>query len=123
MPKAKKVLIVEDEQTIAELVQNLLETEGFKVIIASNGREALQILPGKSVDLILSDIMMPFMDGFRLCQELNRHPVYRNIKLVLMSAANPSQIASDHSCEYAAFIKKPFDLENLLETIKQQTNS
>lgn len=116
----KRVLVVEDERTIAELFQYLLDAEGYEVITARNGLEALQILDEEPVDLILSDIMMPFMDGWQLCQELNNHPSYHNIKLVLMSAINPDIVKPNNSCNYAAFIKKPFDLDNLMETLKRQ---
>ena len=118
MAIAKKVLVVEDEQTIAESVQELLETEGYEVVTAHNGQVALQKLPAEQVDLILSDIMMPFMNGWQLCQELNNHPAYNKIKLVLMSAANP--VNPNNSCKYVAWIKKPFDLDQLIDTVKAQ---
>jgi CheY-like chemotaxis protein len=115
----KRVLVVEDEQTIAELIQNLLETEGFEVVAARNGQEALDRLPNQPIDLILSDIMMPYMDGWQLCNYLQDHPAYRHIKLILMSAAKPDK--PNNGCEYTAFIEKPFALEQLLEIIMQYT--
>ena len=83
----KTILIVEDEHSIAEMLAAILEEVDYQVVIAGNGQEALTRLETTSPDLILSDIMMPIMDGRTLCRKLQAHPIYRLIPIVLMSAA------------------------------------
>lgn len=111
-----KILVVEDEQTIVELLQILLEDEGYRVIKAGNGRAALACLKEERVDLVLSDIMMPYMDGWQLCRELSTDPAFRNLPVILMSAA-ASFVPPDETCRFAALIEKPFEVEKLLQTL------
>ena len=117
----KKVLVVDDEESIAELVQILLEDEGYEVLIVFNGKTALEKLAeGEKVDLIVSDIMMPIMDGWQLCQALHHDPTYRNIPFALMSAVSPIiPNGRDSGCHYVAFIKKPFELDELCQTVQE----
>ena len=123
----KKVLVVDDEESIAELVQILLEDEGYEVLIVFNGKTALdKLAEGEKIDLIMSDIMMPIMDGWQLCQELQNDPAYRNIPFALMSAVSPvmpTGAGKDSSCKYDAFIKKPFELNDLCQLIHTLTTA
>ncbi len=111
----KTILIVEDEQAIAEMLAAILEETDYQVVIAGNGQEAWAKLETTRPDLILSDIMMPIMDGRTLCKKLQAHPTYRSIPRVLMSAAYDSVSPSDGNP--AAFLKKPFALQELLATV------
>lgn len=108
---------MEDEVSNSELLKFVLELEGFSVLIASNGKEALELLAQDRPDLIISDIMMPLMDGRELCKALAENPECREIPMILMSAAAEKVL---ESCDSAvAFFKKPLDLENMLETIEK----
>jgi CheY-like chemotaxis protein len=109
------VLVVEDESSIAELVVAMLSDAGYHLVVAANGQEALACLEVGRPDLILTDLMMPFMDGRELCKRLNSHAEYNSIPIVIMSAAY-NTINLD-GCDYAAFLGKPFDTEQLLETL------
>src|SRR4051812_21181559 len=87
---AKRVLVVDDEQSILELLQSLLEDEGYEVETAADGREGLAQLGRAAVDLILCDIMMPFMTGLQFCLAMQQAgDAYRHIPLIFMSAAGP----------------------------------
>ena len=110
----KTILIVEDEQAIAEMLAAILEETDYQVVIAGNGQEALRRLETTSPDLILSDVMMPVMDGRTLCKKLQAHPTYRSIPIVLMSAAFDSISRIDG---IGAFLMKPFGLQELLNTV------
>jgi two-component system alkaline phosphatase synthesis response regulator PhoP len=111
----KTILIVEDEQAIAEMLAAILAEVDYRVVLAGDGQEALSRLETTSPDLILSDIMMPIMDGRTLCRRLRAHPTYRSIPIVLMSAAYDSVSRSDGSP--TAFLRKPFGLQELLTTV------
>ncbi len=109
------ILIVEDEAVIAEMLADLFTDEGYQVQVARNGREALSFLDKLLPDLVLSDVMMPVMDGRALCEAMAQHPKHRNIPIILMSAGG-DMIKLDHS-RYVAFIAKPFSLHTVLDSV------
>ena len=109
------VLIVEDEAPLADLLAALLSEEGYRVVTARDGREGLARLAAERPDLVLSDIMMPRLDGIGLCQQMQADPAYQAIPLVFMSAAPRALLADE--CRYAAFVAKPFDLDQVLDTV------
>ena len=82
-----KVLVVDDTAPVRRLLQSLLNEQGYEVVTASDGREALESLRRELPDVVLTDIHMPHCDGFQLCQELKDTPATRLIPLVLMTGA------------------------------------
>lgn len=110
-----KILVVDDEPDIAELLQTVLEEEGYQVVVAGNGREGLAAVTQSRPDLILCDVMMPLMDGVGLCRAMQAQPDARDIPLVFMSAGRKP--VNQDGCHYAAFIPKPFELTAVLEVI------
>jgi len=111
------ILVVDDETAIRELVQDILEDAGYLVVGAINGREGIAVLKSQAVDLVISDVMMPVLDGLGLCLAMQQHPTYRNIPLVLVSAAGMPRPKG--TCRYAAFVSKPFDYDDLVTTVTQ----
>ena len=109
------ILVVEDELPISDIIISILSIADYRVVVARNGQEALVCLEGERPDLILSDIMMPVMDGRDLCKKLHAHPEHSSIPVVLMSAAYTS-INLD-GCKHSAFLKKPFAVDELLSTV------
>ena len=85
------------------------------MVTAGNGREGLACVAEVHPQLVLSDVMMPVLDGRAFCRALQADPGSRSIPVVLMSAAAPAD-ARD-GCAYAAFVHKPFDLDILLDTL------
>jgi two-component system, OmpR family, alkaline phosphatase synthesis response regulator PhoP len=114
------ILVVDDEYIIASMLQDLFEEAGYRVVTARSGREGLQRLAEVGPDLVLSDMMMPDLDGLALCQAMRAEANYRSIPIVLMTAV-PTQI-STADCDYIALVPKPFDLESLLTTITRVLN-
>jgi CheY-like chemotaxis protein len=110
------ILVVDDEIIILEMLQDVLEEEGYQVVTAGDGHAGLARLAEAQPHLVLSDVMMPGMDGRELCLQLHSDPRYRSIPIVLMSAALPPR-RNDY--RYAAFIPKPFDLDFLMATISR----
>ncbi|MBN2385275.1 response regulator [bacterium] len=121
--KSRKVLIVDDEQFILNLITELLEAYDYQVMTAKNGRAALELLSKELPDIIVSDIMMPEMDGFTFLQKLQENSVTRHIPFLFLSAK--SQVddrvrglqdgADDYIC-------KPFDHDEFLARLEVRLN-
>jgi CheY-like chemotaxis protein len=111
------ILVVDDETAIREVVEAILEDAGYAVVGATNGREGLAVLENEAVDLVISDVMMPVLDGLGLYLAMRQHPRYQNIPLVLTSATGPPRPTDTY--HYAAFLPKPFDYDYLVTTIAQ----
>lgn len=113
----KKILVVEDDQGIRDAIVELLEMEGYNVMSATNGHEALQVLSGTSrPGLILLDLMMPVMDGFKFRECQLSLPDLAEIPVVIMSAdgnVGPKKAAIGAK----DYIKKPVDIDDLLKRI------
>jgi CheY-like chemotaxis protein len=114
---AKRILVVEDDTSIRELLVELLESEGYHVASAVNGLEGLKHLQSESnPDLILIDLMMPVMDGYSFRTEQLKNPVWSKIPTVVMSAeANAKEKMKNFSI--TAFLSKPVELETILKTV------
>ena len=110
----KKILVVDDEATIAEILRLLLNRDGIEVLVAYNGQEALEVLREERPHLILSDVMMPVLDGRELCRQVRADPATSHIAILLMSAAHQMG-AGEWGAD--AFIRKPFDLPALTELV------
>ena len=115
-----RILIVEDEKSTAEMLTFVLEQEGFEVVTAANGAEALSALHSNGIALVLCDLMMPVMDGRELCQRMKRDEHMERIPIVMMSAAPEGSMGQlyKEGCDYASFLRKPFDLDHLTTTIR-----
>lgn len=109
------VLIVDDEPIIVDLLRDVLEDEGFRVVTASNGVLALNLARQMPVALVITDLMMPFVSGIELARQLHSNPQTAAIPLVLMSAALPQQ-AGDI---FAAVIHKPFDVDTIVKIVRR----
>jgi CheY-like chemotaxis protein len=116
----KTILIVEDERVIAEILSAVLEDEGYRVVIANNGKQGLERMAERSPDLVLCDIMMPGMDGRDVARTMSADSKYRTIPLILMSAAYMP--ASRHDFPYTDFLRKPFDMDDLIASVKKALN-
>ncbi len=111
------ILIAEDDFAIQEILQTLLEQEGYATMSVANGKEALAALERRRPDLVLSDLMMPFLNGRDLFRALQADPAWRAIPFVLMTAI-PAAAASE-ALAYTAVLPKPFELDALLTTVRQ----
>lgn len=116
---AKRILVVEDDNSIRELLVELLQSEGYEVTSAVNGLEGLKSLESnKKPDLILIDLMMPVMDGYSFRSEQMKHPVWSKIPVVVMSAeANAKEKMKNFNI--TAFLSKPVELDTILKTVEK----
>ena len=113
---AEKILIVDDEPAIRDITQEILAMAGYQVLIADTGDAALDILAREPVDLLLSDIIMPKMNGFDLAKTVSeKHP---NIKIQLASGYNGEQsVQQDQELLHGPILRKPFRSAELLATV------
>lgn len=112
----QKILVVEDEKPIADILQYNLEEEGFKVLVAYDGEKALRLAFDEHPDLILLDVMLPHVDGFSLCRQIrNKLDVP-----IIMLTAKESEVDKVLGLELGAddYVTKPFSMRELLARIK-----
>lgn len=112
--RRRVILVVDDEPTIVELLASLLEDEGYAVLRAYDGEEALKIVAERSPDLVISDVSLPRLSGIDLLRRL-RASNQPNVPVILMSA-----IVRDVPVGQATFIRKPFDLDHVLDMVESQ---
>jgi len=114
---AKPILIVEDDQDIREMLQALLEDEGYHVWTAVNGRAALDLIRSRASGpgLVLLDLMMPVLDGIGFLRELAADPILPRMPVLMLTASNSAGPVEG----IAAFIKKPLDLDVLLSSVER----
>jgi len=116
----KSILIVDDEVDITDTFSMLFELHDFKVVLASQGRQALEVLQDFTPDVILSDCMMPLMDGLELCTQVKSAPSTAHIPFILMSASPKQHDLS--SVRYDLFLQKPFVFNDLLDKVTALLN-
>lgn len=113
------ILIVEDSPTQAEKLHYLLECHGYRAYIASNGRLALRMMRENKPSLVLSDIVMPEMDGYALCSAIKADPELRDVPVILVtSLIDPKDIVRGLECGADNFIRKPYSENYLLTRIE-----
>jgi DNA-binding response OmpR family regulator len=111
------VLVVDDDPVILNLLQASFEMEGWEVLTAGDGEEGLEVARANHPDAVVSDVMMPRLDGIGLAAAMKADPVLRAIPVVLLSAK--AQVADvDAGLEVAdAYVTKPFDPLDLLDRV------
>lgn len=113
------VLIVEDSPTQAMLLQDALEGQTIRVIVARDGLEALQALAKKPSHIIISDIEMPKMNGYELCRKIKSEISYQEIPFILLTSLSDARdVIHGIECGADSFMTKPFNLEFLMANIK-----
>jgi PAS domain S-box-containing protein len=112
------ILVVDDEESLRHLVKEILDNHGYKVLLAESGHQALEILQAEHVDLLLSDIIMPGMDGYQLAQTV--HQKYPAIKIQLASGFSDDRHKKTEDLGlHAHILDKPFNQQQLLGTIRK----
>ena len=117
---SKKVLLIDDEEKLVANLKVFLELNGYQVLTAFNGKQGLDVARAQVPDIIVTDIMMPEMDGYTLLKEFKMDRQLQNVPVVMLTAKD----GLNDLCEIegaAEFIPKPFDLNRLLDVIKQHT--
>jgi DNA-binding response OmpR family regulator len=118
---AKKILVVDDEPHILELVKGILEIENYSVDTSSSGQEALQKLEKTTPDLVILDMMMPGMSGREVCEKIRKNPKTKNLKVIFLTVARFSEVGKKvlDDMKVLDYITKPFENEELVKRIKK----
>lgn len=118
----KKILVVDDEPNVAHLIQLRLKANGFDVVTASDGADGLRIAKECRPDLILLDVQMPEMDGFKVLSELRKDPQTAPIPVVMLTAKGESaNIMKAQEMRATDYIVKPFEGDELVRWVKKYT--
>jgi CheY-like chemotaxis protein len=116
------ILVVDDEFSVAEVLESVLADAGYQVITAINGRQGLERLSERLPDLVLLDFMMPIVDGPAMLKAMRQDPEFRDIPAVLMSSLPESTVAEAAKGLYTAFLRKPFRLKAVVKIVDKVLN-
>ena len=117
--KPGKILVIDDEAEITEIIETFLKDAGYQVLVENSSVMGIERAKSFRPDLILLDIMMPFMDGYEVCDELKKNKETENIPVIFLTGKDAR---SDEGKSFKVggdmFIKKPFDCARLLEIVR-----
>lgn len=118
-PMPKRILLVEDEQDIVDLLQHNLEAEGYEILTASDGDRALEMVESEPLDLVLLDIMLPEKDGWEVLREIRANPAIRHLPVIFLTAKD-SEVDEVVGLELGAddYIVKPISIRKLLARVR-----
>jgi len=115
-----KILVVEDSMTQAMQLQHILEKNGYDATVVSDGSEALRSISKSKPLIVISDIIMPEMDGYELCRQIKSNELYRDISVILLTVlSQPQAVILALRCGADKFLTKPYDENQLLSAIQQ----
>lgn len=118
--ETKRILVADDDPVILRLIQVNLELEGYEVLTANNGQEAVDMAQAEKPDLVILDIMMPRLDGYQACEQLKSSDTTKEIPVIFLSAkAQQGDIEKGQSFGVAAYLTKPFDPTELVEVVER----
>src|SRR4030067_2215437 len=115
----KRILVVDDEVDLVETVRFSLEGEGYQVLVSYNGEDALNKARKENPDLILLDLMLPKLDGYKVCRLLKFDERYKHIPILMLTAKTQEKdklLGKETGAD--EYITKPFEMDDLVEKIK-----
>ena len=116
----KKILAVDDERAIVRLVQVNLQRAGYEVVTAFDGKEALEKVESEQPDLVVLDVMMPYMDGFEVLQTLRKNPGTRVLPVIMLTAkAQDADVFRGWQSGVDCYLTKPFNPMELISFVKR----
>lgn len=120
---ARKILVVDDEVDLVETVRFPLEMEGFNVLVSYNGEDALNQARKENPDLIILDLMLPKLDGYKVCRLLKFDEKYKHIPILMLTAKTQEKdkiLGKETGAD--EYITKPFEMDVLMEKVKAYLN-
>jgi DNA-binding response OmpR family regulator len=116
---AKKILVVDDDQDIREIIMYILQSEGFEVAGLDRGSAVVGTVQETRPDMILLDVQLGDMDGRDVCRSLKQEAATRDIPIIMISANHGWHGLQERKCEADDFLAKPFDLNELVNHVKR----
>lgn len=117
---SKKILAVDDDHDIVDVIKIILEDEGYEVSTLTNGRNILDVISSVRPDLILLDVMLGGMDGREICKSIKSHAIFKYIPIVMISASHNLQSMLKMPGSPNDFLSKPFDIDHLVNKVRTQ---
>jgi CheY-like chemotaxis protein len=114
--KLRTILIVDDEWALAEVLSAILRDEGYRTLVAGNGREAEALLKSERVDLVVADFLMPIMDAPALIAWMKRESELIGIPVIIMTSL-PETTVRARAGAFAAYLQKPFMIDDIAEAV------
>lgn len=115
----QRILVVEDHPSLLLGIRDILDTEGFTVLTASDGIQALEVMEEVRPDLILADILMPRMNGYTLYETVHARPEWESIPFIFLTAkAEKEDIQRGRELGVEDYITKPFDPDDLIDAVR-----
>lgn len=119
----KVILIAEDSPTIRKFISFSLAAKGYDIISVTDGMEALEQLPKEKVNLIITDLNMPNLDGFELIKSIRANPEMNDVPIIILSSLTGNEeIEKGISCGADSYLLKPFDPKRILYEISKYLN-
>lgn len=116
---SKKILIVDDEPNIVISLEFLMNREGFEVVVAKDGEEALSNIQEQQPDLVLLDVMMPKINGFDVCKQIRSDPKLSDTRIIMLTAkGRAAEVAKGLELGADGYITKPFSTRDLVVQVK-----
>jgi CheY-like chemotaxis protein len=120
MSQKKKILLVDDSQTVLLMHQLLLADRGYALLTARNGEEAVEKALAERPDIIFLDVLMPHMDGFAACQALRAHESTRHIPIIMVTTrSEPHNVKQGFESGCSDYMTKPFNSNELLDKLER----
>ena len=121
MKKSKKrILVADDEQDTRNAVKDILQSRGYDVITASNGKDCLKKLKKEKVNLLVLDIMMPVLDGWQVVRSMKKDKRLRRIPIVVLTVKSGKEdYEMAREARIRDYITKPFDMDNLISRVRR----
>ncbi len=116
----KTILFVDDSASIRALVKMILEEDGYNVLMSEDGQDAMKFFDGQTVDLVITDLHMPRMNGIELIKEIRKIKEYRFVPILFLTTETKSELKQKAKAAGATgWITKPFDKNKFLQVIKK----
>jgi len=117
---AKTILTVDDERSIVRLVQVNLERQGYNVVTAFDGKQALEQIAENRPDMVICDVMMPYMDGFEVLRHIRKDVATRDLPVIMLTAkAMDNDVFTGHQLGATCYLTKPFNPIELISFVKR----
>jgi len=117
---SKTILIVDDEAYIVTSLEYVMQSAGFEVAVAYDGEEALEKIAENVPALIILDLMMPKLDGFEVCQKIRENPLWKDIRIIILTAkGRDTERKKGMSLGADDYMTKPFSTRDILNRVKE----